>query len=288
VSLPTDPVLPLFVLTVEPWADPVVDELGVDPRAPYVERFWLPVLGPSTVLFLRRVADRLDDEPDGFTLDLTDTARSLGVGMRSGRNAPILKTVERCCRFGAARMWGHDVLSVRRRLAPLNRAQVERLPEGLRAEHADWQARPDDVPVGEQMRRRARQLALSLLELGESAEACERQLHHWRFHPAVAFDAVRWARATHLEGTPPEEPRPAVPPRRAPAGVAAAVAARAEHLSSRAATAGPGPSSPGPVPTLHPTPGSRSARPPLPRVVPPRPPAAGGPSVSERDGDGAQ
>jgi hypothetical protein len=49
VSLPTDPVLPLPVLNVEPWADPVVDELGVDPRAPYVERFWLPVLGPSTV-----------------------------------------------------------------------------------------------------------------------------------------------------------------------------------------------------------------------------------------------
>ena len=47
------------------------------------------------------------------------------------------------------------------------------------------------------MRRRARALALSLLELGEDLEATEHQLHRWRFHPAVAFDATRWAAAIH-------------------------------------------------------------------------------------------
>lgn len=266
----TDAESPLPILTVEPWTDPLVDELGVDPRAPYVERFWLPVLGPSTVWLLRRVADRLDAEPDGFRLDLGDTARCLGVGMRGGRNAPILKTVERCCRFGAARMFGHDHLSVRRRLAPLNRSQVERLPDWLQAEHAEWVARPSDVPVVEQMRQRARRLALSLLELGESPEACERQLHAWRFHPAVAFDAVRWARSSGTDdgGTPT--------PRREPAtAVARAAMARAENLSTRVAPP-TGPVGPRSVATDDPTPGSRSPRPPLPRTAPPRPSAAGG------------
>ena len=32
------------------WEDPVVDLLGHDPRSPYVERFWLAVLGPSTAV----------------------------------------------------------------------------------------------------------------------------------------------------------------------------------------------------------------------------------------------
>ena len=32
----------------EPWLDPVIDELGHDPRSAYVETFWLPVLGPPT------------------------------------------------------------------------------------------------------------------------------------------------------------------------------------------------------------------------------------------------
>jgi hypothetical protein len=36
-------------LCVEPWHDPVIDEVGHDPRSTYVETFWLPVLGPTTI-----------------------------------------------------------------------------------------------------------------------------------------------------------------------------------------------------------------------------------------------
>ena len=37
-------------IRVEPWPDPVIDELGHDPRSAYVETFWLPVLGPTTTI----------------------------------------------------------------------------------------------------------------------------------------------------------------------------------------------------------------------------------------------
>jgi hypothetical protein len=189
----TEPVFPVETFTVEPWPDPVIDDLGHDPRSAYVERFWLPVLGPSTVWFLRRVADQLDRQPEGFDLDLVATARSLGVGMRGGRNSPMLNTIERSCRFGAARRQGVDALAVRRRLAPLTRAQVERLPEALREEHGEWLTRPRTDPTVDQMKQRARSLALSMLEIGEDTAAVERQLHRWRFHPAIAHEAVRWA-----------------------------------------------------------------------------------------------
>jgi hypothetical protein len=36
-------------LRIEPWLDPVIDEVGYDPRSEYVETFWLPVLGPTTI-----------------------------------------------------------------------------------------------------------------------------------------------------------------------------------------------------------------------------------------------
>lgn len=193
----SDIVLPLPSLDVEVWSDPVVDRLGHDPRSAYVERFWLPILGPSTVWFLRRVADELDASPDGCTLDLVETARSLGVGMRGGRNAPMLRTVERACRFGAARMMGVDAIAVRRRLAPLTRVQVERLPMALQREHTSALAsRPGSVDV-EALKERARLLALSMLELGEDTASVEHQLHRWRFHPAMAHDALRWALARH-------------------------------------------------------------------------------------------
>ena len=197
MPLTTDPVFPIPTIAVEAWPDPVIDELGHDPRSAYVERFWLPVLGPSTVWFLRRVADQLDQQPEGFELDLVETARSLGVGMRGGRNSPMLKTVERSCRFGAARMHGPTGIAVRRRLAPLTRAQVERLPEPLQQEHTVWLTRPRTSPTVEQMKERARSLALSMLELGEDTDAVERQLHHWRFHPAIAHEALRWALDAH-------------------------------------------------------------------------------------------
>lgn len=204
MPLTTDPVFPVPTLSVEPWTDPVVDELGHDPRSTYVERFWLPVLGPSTVWLLRRLADGLDEHPEGFELDLAETARALGVGMRGGRNSPMVKTIERTCRFGAARLYGSGGLAVRRRLAPLTRAQAERLPDQLREEHAAWLTRPRGGHEVDRLRERSRALALSLLELGEEPEACERQLHRWRFHPALAHDAVRWALSHHDEGATPE------------------------------------------------------------------------------------
>jgi hypothetical protein len=195
------PPLPLALaptLAVEPWDDPVIDQLGHDPRSPYAERFWLAILGPSTMWLLRRLADGLDRSPEGFTLDLAETARSIGVGMRGGRSSPFMRSLERSCRFGAARLHGTDTLVVRRKLAPLAARQVSRLPEPLQHEHLRWATEPPERapsgPTPEQTRTRARQLAQSLLEIGEEPTAAERQLHQWRFHPAVAYEAVHWAR----------------------------------------------------------------------------------------------
>lgn len=193
MTLTTDPVFPTMTFAVEIWSDPVIDQLGHDPRSAYVEKFWLPILGPSSVWLLRLLADGLDRHPEGFELDLVEAAQSLGVGMRGGRNAPLLRTFERCCRFGAARMHGSSSIFVRRHLAPLTRSQTERLPDSLRHEHDQWLSRPRIVPSFEQMQHRARALALSMIQLGEDSSSIERQLHRWRFHPAVAHDALRWA-----------------------------------------------------------------------------------------------
>ncbi len=60
---------------------------------------------------------------------------------------------------------------------------------------------PGSALAVEQLRNRARHLALSLLELGEDGEATERQLHRWRIHPAMAHDATAWAVARHRQAT---------------------------------------------------------------------------------------
>jgi hypothetical protein len=186
-------------LSIAPWPDPVIDRIGHDPRSPYVERFWLSILGPSTTFLLRHLAGQLETDPEGFVLDLPTTARAMGLGDRTkvGKQSPFLRALSRTCHFGLARLVD-DVLVVRRRMPPLTSRQVERLPEPLQVEHQQWQQRqrghgPHAAAAIEQMRERARRLALTLLELGEDLETTERQLHRWRFHPSVAYEAVRWA-----------------------------------------------------------------------------------------------
>jgi hypothetical protein len=192
----TDPdalTFPFATLAIEPWPDPVIDQLGHDPRSAYVERFWLGFLGPSTVLLLRRLADDFSDHPTGFTIELADAARSLGVGMRGGRHSPFMRTLERLCRFGAAQWRAPEVLGVRRHLPPLTRGQIVRLSPALQAQHEAWVGPPTPREDVQDMRERARGLALSLLDLGEAPDSVERQLHRWRFHPAIAHEALRWA-----------------------------------------------------------------------------------------------
>jgi hypothetical protein len=184
-------------LTILPWPDDVIDRVGFDPRSAYVERFWLGVLGPSTTWLMRRLAAGFDDAPDGFQLPLGDTARSIGLGDRGGRHSPFLRSINRVVQFELATATGVDELTVRRRLPPLNRRQLVRLSDTLQAEHAAWQEAQLTDPAADTQRRRGRQLALSLLELGEGADEAERQLLRWRYHPAVARDAAEWAWAQH-------------------------------------------------------------------------------------------
>lgn len=125
-------------LTVLPWPDPVIDRVGIDPRSPYVEQFWLGIVGPASVLLVRHLAQRFEDEPDGFVLDLTHTARILGLGTGLGRWGPVQRTVHRCVGFGFARRWGDERLLVRRKLPPATRQQLARLPEDRQAEHDHW------------------------------------------------------------------------------------------------------------------------------------------------------
>lgn len=189
------PEVPGASLAVEAWLDPVIDEVGHDPRSSYVETYWLPVLGPSTTWLLRHVAAQLEESPGGIELDVDHTARSLGLGEKMGPNAPFARTLKRCVDFGMAEWRGPWHLAVRRRLPPLARRHLRRLPESLQASHEGVLEAAGKVPTIERMRRHGRQLALSLLELGEDQSAAEQQLRRWSFHPAVASECAAWATA---------------------------------------------------------------------------------------------
>jgi hypothetical protein len=82
----------------------------------------------------------------------------------------------------------------------------------LQARHADWTAAQSAKPV-DLARRRSRRIALTLLAQGEPLDTVERALHSAGFHPALAYEAVRWAREQHA-ALDDEASLPAAVPRR--------------------------------------------------------------------------
>lgn len=134
------PVFPEERILVSVWPDPTLDSLGHDPRSIYVEQFWLSILGPSSLLLLRRLASRLEASPDGFEVDPVAWAFELGLGMRGGKNGPFWRSIERTSRFNATHRQG-DRLLVRRKLPPLTLHQVEKLPPHLQRAHRAWAER---------------------------------------------------------------------------------------------------------------------------------------------------
>lgn len=130
------------LLLVLPWRDEVLERFGHDARSEYVERFWLPILGPSATLLLRwsRVASSAYRDRGvevGPSYPAAGIASELGLGAGPGPHAPLARTIGRLERFGLASLLpvGHGPweLRVRTHLAPLTRRQVDRLPEYLRA-----------------------------------------------------------------------------------------------------------------------------------------------------------
>lgn len=186
-------------LAIRPWPDAVIDELGLDVHSRYVETYWLGILGPSTLWLLRSLVAGLEASPGGYDIRLETAATRLGLGHKVGRHGPFVNALGRLVKFDVARPEGEGVLAVRRKLAPLSRRQVLRLDEDLQREHQRWQEGQLRTPTSEQQRRRSRQLALSLLELGEDKEEAERQLFRWKFHPAMAHEATNWAWKRHTE-----------------------------------------------------------------------------------------
>ena len=185
-------------LTVHPWPDPVIDTLGHDPRSIYVETFWLPTLGPTSLLLLRRIAAGFSEAQYGMELDVAELSKALGLGYRDGASTPLMRSFERLVQFDLATNTAEDTYAVRRNLPPVNRRHVRRLPNYLSVQHDALIASQLSSPATERAARRSRRFALSLLEQGTDPGEIEHHLHAVGFNPSLCRESSLWAEAQHL------------------------------------------------------------------------------------------
>jgi hypothetical protein len=188
-------------IVVTPWTDPVVDTLGHDPRSWYAETFWLPTLGPTSLLLMRHLADRFDRGSGDarITLAVGDTAAALGLGTGEGEHSPLMRSVGRLVQFDLACRAPDGSFAVRRKVPPVNRRHVRRLPVALQARHDEWIAAASATSALDLARRRARRVAFTLYELGDEIDAVERALQQAGFPPPLCREAAQWAYQRHRE-----------------------------------------------------------------------------------------
>ncbi len=187
-------------LTIIPWPDPLIDTVGHDPRSVYAETFWLPTLGPTALLLLRHLATHFDRSPTGIDLRVAETSQALGVGNRDGSSSPIVRSLTRLEQFDLACADPRSTtIAVRRNLPPVHQRHLGRLPFPIQRHHAQLAELRLDEPPHAEARRRARRLALALLEQGDDFDHVERVLASIGYHPAISHEAARWARQRHDE-----------------------------------------------------------------------------------------
>ena len=128
--------------TVElsPLFDPTLDRVGFPLDHPYIEQVYCSVLGPTSVLLLRRAGELFAEHPRGVTVDMVDLSRSLGLGVRGdaddvGRNSPLRRTMDRLERFHMARWTSEDRLGIHPKVPALMKHQLARLAEPVQKLH---------------------------------------------------------------------------------------------------------------------------------------------------------
>jgi len=153
------------VLVLRSISHPVasIDRVGFPLDHPYVEQCLLPWLGPSSVLFLRRMPELWKDA-DHAQVPSDELADLLGI-----KHDQLRRTLDRVDKFGFAKRPGPGQVHVYRRCAPLSTRLLARQPERARdahhrlvAEHLDQLAHGGDSAaaqirgLGERVQQRAR------------------------------------------------------------------------------------------------------------------------------------
>lgn len=136
-------------LTVVVLHDTVIDAVGYDAGDPYVETYWLPIIGPSALWALRRLTGWLTIQPSGVTVPIAALGAELGLGHQVARSSSAVRTLARLVGFDLAAITPDDTLAVRMVLPPLPRRLSLRLPAHMLPAHdrAVQEHRPTNVEV---------------------------------------------------------------------------------------------------------------------------------------------
>lgn len=124
-----------YVLREWEWSPPEEPRFRV--RSHYVERLWLPLLGPTALLLVRLLAELIDESHNGQGVDFGLVAVALGVGLKTpGEQSALARALGRLERFELVRFDGRGEIMVRVELPLVSPRDLSGLPLWLQERHA--------------------------------------------------------------------------------------------------------------------------------------------------------
>ena len=104
---------------------------------PYINTFWLPILGPTATLLLNSLLTRALCETEPWEQEVNDLSKSIGVGNREGNSSPIVKNLKRLCYFGLISKY-QDKYYVPTNIPNIEQNNLRKLNISLQSEHSLW------------------------------------------------------------------------------------------------------------------------------------------------------
>lgn len=128
-----------------------------------------------------------------------DMSQALGIASKGGRNNPFHRAINRVVSFKMGVAVDDETIAIRRRMPTLHSGQVRRLPARLANLH-DETIRAQSAAYAEDQRR-SENVALTLLQLGDSPDLVEQQLISWGIDYTIAHESVNvaWAQKARID-----------------------------------------------------------------------------------------
>lgn len=102
---------------------------------PYLEQCWTPILGPTSVVLLRRIPQLWREHDLTVEIPTGELAASIGLGKSHGRHGAMWRSLDRISRFRFAEPSGPGEIDVFTEFPPVGQRQLERLPAWNRRRH---------------------------------------------------------------------------------------------------------------------------------------------------------
>jgi hypothetical protein len=163
------------LLCLEPWAQPHFDRWGSEPRSTYVERFWLPVIGPSSLVLARSITTGFESNNGSYRVDASHQATAIGVSP-----SQLRRVLDRLVVFGVAKTLGPDMFCIRTMWPVIGSGAIRQLTASLHQQHSDWLLLTDTLDADNAPNRVLWRLTIAAHAKGVSAVDLDAQLRRLR------------------------------------------------------------------------------------------------------------